>query len=222
MKIMRGNVSKKKPVVRRRLTPANRVEHILDVALDLYSRKGFHRVTTRDIAKACKVNVALIYYYFKSKDVLVQAVIERSIRIAIDSYRQRVVKETSPVDALDEWLRVNVEFFQPLRKMAQVLVTYSTTGRRKASIDALIRNLYRSEEHILHASIEAGVRQGVFRRLDPAQAATFISTHLDGLFYVAMTRPDINLRARTESAWTEIWAYLGVQHAPRTRETRDD
>ena len=104
--------------------------------------------------------------------------------------------------------------------LAQVLVVYSTTGPRKASVDALIRNLYRSEEQILRTSIEAGVRQGAFRRVDPAQAATFISTHLDGLFYVAMTRPDVDLRARTEAAWTEIWGYLGVQRAPRDREKR--
>ena len=217
---MPGRKSNRKPAIRRRLPPEDRVEHILDVALDLYSRKGFHGVTTRDIATACNVNVALIYYYFKSKDVLVQAVIERSIRIALDSYRQRVFKNTTPIDALDEWFRVNLEFFQPLKKMAQVLVVYSTTGPRKASIDALIRNLYRSEEQILRTSIEAGVRQGVFRRLDPSHAATFISTHLDGLFYVAMTRPDVDVSARTEAAWTEIWAYLGIQRGPQAREKR--
>jgi AcrR family transcriptional regulator len=207
----------KKAATRTRLPPEDRVEHILDVALDLFSRQGFHDVTTRDIADACKVNVALIYYYFKSKDVLVQAVIERSIRIALERYRQRVVEGTSPVDALDEWFRINLELFQPLKKMAQVLVVYSTTGPRKASIDALIRNLYRNEEQILRVSIEAGVRQGLFRRLDPAQAATFISTHLDGLFFVAMTRPDIDMRERTEAAWTEVWAYLGVRRTPASR-----
>src|SRR5579859_5974702 len=74
---------------RRRLPPEARVRYILDGALDLFSRQPYAAVTTRDIAAACGVNVALIYYYFKNKDVLFHAVIKHAIDEALQNYKQR-------------------------------------------------------------------------------------------------------------------------------------
>ena len=39
-----------------------------DVALDLFSSRGFHAVTIKDIAAATGLNTSLIYYYFGSKE----------------------------------------------------------------------------------------------------------------------------------------------------------
>jgi len=43
---------------------------IISEARELFSKKGFDATTTDDIAKACSVNKAMIYYYFKNKSEL--------------------------------------------------------------------------------------------------------------------------------------------------------
>lgn len=40
---------------------------ILDAAYELFSEKGYNKVTTRDIARKADVNLGLITYYFSSK-----------------------------------------------------------------------------------------------------------------------------------------------------------
>jgi AcrR family transcriptional regulator len=82
---------------RERLFPEARMQRILDAALDLFSRQSYETVTTRDLAAACKVNVALIYYYFKDKDVLFLAVIEHAIDLALNSYELRTRNVDDPV-----------------------------------------------------------------------------------------------------------------------------
>ena len=47
-------------------------ERILSVATRIFARKGFSGARVDEIAKAAKVNKALIYYYFKSKEAILR------------------------------------------------------------------------------------------------------------------------------------------------------
>jgi AcrR family transcriptional regulator len=53
---------------------------LLDAAESLFAERGFYGVTTRQVADAAGVDVALIYYHFKSKSSLFDGVIERRAR----------------------------------------------------------------------------------------------------------------------------------------------
>ena len=54
-------------------------EIIIQCASKLFLEKGFDKITVRDIAREANVNVAMINYYFRSKDNLVALVIESMI-----------------------------------------------------------------------------------------------------------------------------------------------
>lgn len=201
---------------RRRRTAAARTEAILATSLDLFARRDFTSVTVRDIARACGINIALIYYYFGSKEELFRASIEYAIRQAVDRYRE-LGHGGDPIGALNDWLDTNVQLFEPLRKMAKVIIDYSFSGTKVASIDRLIRRLYRQEHAILADSIRRGVAEGLFRPVDPDEAALFVSTHLDGAFFASMSRPDGNFDGRMENLRRILWDYLAVRPAPGTR-----
>lgn len=184
---------------------------MLDSALDLFSRQHYATVTTRDIAAACGVNVALIYYYFKNKDVLFHAVIKHAIDQALQSYKQRTRGVQDPVEALYEWFQVNLELFTPLKKMSQIVVAYNNAGRPVAAIDALITKFYRDEQRMLYRCLLQGIKSGQFRQLDAKRVATFISNHLDGLCFASMTRPQTPIKPLMTAAWKTICDYLGAQ-----------
>ena len=52
-------------------------ESIMAVAMRLFAEKGLKLVTVREICKAAGVNVALVNYYFRNKNGLYQACVER-------------------------------------------------------------------------------------------------------------------------------------------------
>ena len=197
-----------KPVRRVRLVPEARIDLILQESLGLFAGQNYATVTTRDIAAACGVNVALIYYYFKSKDGLFRAVIEHAMQQAYSTYLQRTRGVRDPVQALIEWFQVNLEQFTSLKKMAQILVAYNSTGREMPDVDALIRRIYQSELRLLRACIRKGVTTGQFRRVDPKATATFVSTHLDGICFVSMTRPKTNINPLIIASRDLILNYL--------------
>jgi AcrR family transcriptional regulator len=53
---------------------------LLDAAESLFAERGFYGVTTRQVADAAGVDVALIYYHFKNKSGLFDGVLERRAR----------------------------------------------------------------------------------------------------------------------------------------------
>ena len=67
---------------------------LLDAAERLFAERGFYGVTTRQVAMTAGVDDALIYYHFKNKSDLFDAVFERRARVLItarnDSLRSYV------------------------------------------------------------------------------------------------------------------------------------
>src|ERR1700734_2657538 len=53
---------------------------LLDAAEALFAERGFYGVTTRQVADAAGVDVALIYYHFKNKSGLFDGVFKRRAR----------------------------------------------------------------------------------------------------------------------------------------------
>jgi len=75
-------------------------ERIVNAAIQLFSRKGYDATRVSDIAGAAKVNKALIYYYFKSKedilDFMIDAILRNAVSITLDFIQSdvaRLVKE---------------------------------------------------------------------------------------------------------------------------------
>ena len=52
-------------------------ENIMAAAMRLFAEKGLKLVTVREICKSAKANVALVNYYFRNKNGLYQACVER-------------------------------------------------------------------------------------------------------------------------------------------------
>jgi AcrR family transcriptional regulator len=62
---------------------SDRKRQILEVAKRLFSRSGFDKVTTRELAEACGVSEPALYRYFDSKEAIYDAVLD-SIKSHVD------------------------------------------------------------------------------------------------------------------------------------------
>src|ERR1700749_726236 len=83
-------------------------EHILVVAEALFGEKGFDGTSVRDIAQQAGVNLAMISYYFGSKEKLLEALIEfRS------GYVYGVLEELNLDQSLTSWDKIDrlVDFY---------------------------------------------------------------------------------------------------------------
>ena len=83
-----------------RMPAAERREQLLDTAAELFSKHGFARATTAQLAKAAGVTEPIIYRHFKSKRELFIALIERTGRQTLEQWSEDLKDSTDPADRL--------------------------------------------------------------------------------------------------------------------------
>jgi AcrR family transcriptional regulator len=80
-------------------------ERILDVALDLFTEKGFDKTSLREIAEQLGVTKAALYYHFASKEDILMALHLRLHEVGLDALSQLGDLEPTPArwaDLLDK------------------------------------------------------------------------------------------------------------------------
>src|SRR5215467_3557267 len=58
------------------ITAMDKKQHILQTAEELFAEKGFEGTSIRELSRKAKTNIAMISYYFGSKEKLFEALIE--------------------------------------------------------------------------------------------------------------------------------------------------
>ena len=75
---------------------------ILQVAEKLFAEEGFDGTSVRDIAKKANINIAMISYYFGSKEKLLEALVIYRIK-AMSMHLENLYQENiSPLDKMDK------------------------------------------------------------------------------------------------------------------------
>ncbi len=109
---------------------------ILRTAEKIFSKVGFDAARVDDIAKEAGVNKALIYYYFKSKD----EILDMLFNSLIDDAKQLLIKSfESPMDiSLEDNYRPlfkkYIDFVTGKREIIKIAIAESTKASPKVSV----------------------------------------------------------------------------------------
>lgn len=197
---------------------AKRGEEILDTALKLFAQHGYTSVTIKDIARLGNINSALIYYYYHNKEDLFVAAIKHAVTQAMARHgHQATAAETEPGEIIRLWFETNEKLAKPLTQIVRLMLDYRTTKQRSTAIERLITRFYEAELAVLSQAIERGIACGLFRAVNPAQVAAFISAHLDGIVVASAIRSNSNLRKPLQQFQAILFDYLGYRQAATAR-----
>ncbi|MDD4857313.1 MAG: TetR/AcrR family transcriptional regulator [Candidatus Krumholzibacteria bacterium] len=168
--------------------PSSRTR-ILEAAADEFIQYGLSGGRVDRIAKRARVNKAMIYYYFSSKDNLYQAIIDAHLGRLGDEL-QASIDESAGLEenllAISRiYLRVLTENSRYLPIMLRELAADDSTFRK--SLERMVSERSLPERFL--AMLEEGKRSGRFRDCDNRQAV--ISFMGMNLFYLLLA-PIVN------------------------------
>jgi AcrR family transcriptional regulator len=155
--------------LRRRLVE----REILERAAELFAQRGFAGTTVQDIADALGMSRPALYYYVKSKEVILEQLVENlSINDAavLEGIRRR--RSGDPVDKLREMARHLATNASSNPYQTQILT--QSKHHLPEEIASRDREAERSILGSLVWVLEQGMRRGQFRSLDPRTAALAI------------------------------------------------
>jgi AcrR family transcriptional regulator len=150
--------------------PGDRRRQILDAAIRVFARQGFHRCRVSDIADEAGVAYGLVYHYFNSKDqVLNELFSERwSLMLdAIDEVDRQPMPARDKLDAVAGFIIDSYRHNPELMKVIIVEVTRAANSFGRTHLPEITR----AYDGIAKL-VAGGQEQGEFRRdLDPAIAS---------------------------------------------------
>jgi AcrR family transcriptional regulator len=141
-------------------------EHILQVAEQLFSDKGFDGTSVRDIAEQANVNLAMISYYFGSKEKLLKSLIEERF-----SATTRLLEEKSNNEAESPWEKIEwlIDFYVDRIVGAyrfHCILSQEYNSGRSDEIKELITQVKSENLERIKKIIVEGQRKNVFRKVD--------------------------------------------------------
>jgi TetR/AcrR family fatty acid metabolism transcriptional regulator len=141
----------------------NRKYHqILEAAVKIFARQGFHQSTIAQIAKEAGVADGTIYLYFKNKDdILVQFFSYRTKQV-FESFREEVGRAETSSDKLRNLVHRHLAEFQRDRDGAVVYQVETHQSSRLA--EAQIKEMSKMYRDLISEIVEQGQQEGTIRK----------------------------------------------------------
>lgn len=146
-------------------------EHILDIAENLIAEFGYEGTSTRLLAKEAGVNVAMISYYFGSKEKLFEALIERRTSVTHEKLTSLVKEETDPWLKLSKVIDLYVERILSNPKFHRIICREISLLQRSAMTENLNEILVKNAKELIKI-VKHGIKEKVFREVDPEMTVT--------------------------------------------------
>ncbi len=151
---------------------------ILDAAVRVFARKGFHASRVGDIAEEAGVAHGLLYHYFDSKDKVLEAVFHENWSVLQE--RIANVEETDE-PAADQLRHVAMIVLRTWLHLPDVVRVVIREFGRSPELADRIGELAQPIE-VIERIIERGVERGEFQQdIDPRVAATVVYGGIDEL-----------------------------------------
>lgn len=154
-------------------------DKLIEVARQLFARKGVENTTMNDIASASEKGRRTIYTYFKNKRDIFNAVIESETEQLLEKLREIVRKNISPEEKLYEYVNCRFETMKEIVSRNGSLRAGFFRDVRK--VDRARKIISQKEIAMLKDILSEGVSQGDFEISNIDHWAIIITHAIHGL-----------------------------------------
>jgi AcrR family transcriptional regulator len=161
----------KDPVIRR--------EELIDIAEELFLKNGYEETPVSDIVQKADVAQGTFYYYFRSKDEILDALVDRYLEMFATIVTEQIQKDD--LTAAEKLINV----FKGSSKMSlgkKQLVGYMHEEKNALLHLKAERKSYPVIAPLFAKIIEQGVKEGVFNTAYPFETAKTMMGCWDTLF----------------------------------------
>lgn len=164
--------------------PEERKNEILDTAELLFTTKGYTKSTVNDILNAIGIAKGTFYYYFRSKEEVMEAIIARIVDAGVAKAKEVISNPDLTVhEKLLSILMAQKPENENKSRMAEQLHQIENAQMHQKSITETVLKL----TPVLAEVLEQGIKEGLFNTTYPKESVEFLLTSSlflfdDGIF----------------------------------------
>lgn len=188
-------------------------DEIMDATYDLIIKNGLYNVSTNDIKHAANTSSGTIFYYFNSKDDLIEEVL---IRYLLNMYTNQldVIKsyEGDTYSSLKRFCHKLLELEDDISNQNEVKNGLLCFFEGKKDYSRINESFNQYDEYfisILRDIIETGKANDEIRLdLDTEELVVFIKFHIYGIFFLWMVNNVSDVEGYVELTFNHMWNYI--------------
>ncbi len=188
---------------------------ILKVAETLFAEKGFDGTSIRDISKVAKINIAMISYYFGSKERLLESLLFYRTSDLKNQLDHLILEEIEPIDKINKLIALYINRINKNKGIYRI-IHFEFNSEKRAKSLASFAELKKGNLKTLETIIAEGQKKGVFRKdvIVPLLTPTILGT----FFHFQMNKPFFEevLRLHTKESFEDYITNELTQHIQQT------
>ena len=188
---------------------------ILLVAETLFADNGFEGTSIRTIAKEAKINVAMVSYYFGSKDKLLEALVVYRTKDLRFEMAHLSTENLDPIEKIKKVIDLYINRINCNKGIFRIIHFELTKGKEESKIKALDEIRY-ANLLSLTSIIEEGQSKGIFRKdviiplIPPTILGTFFHFHINKVYFQEI------LNLKTEESFDDYIKTTLSKHIQQT------
>lgn len=188
---------------------------ILEVAEILFAEKGFDGTSIRNIAKMAQINIAMVSYYFGSKERLLEALLvyrTADLRSQLDNL---LLEDLQPLEKINKLIELYLNRINSNKGIYRILHFEFSSKKRDENLK-VFTELRKGNLKTLERIIEDGQQKGIFRKdisvplITPTILGTFFHFHMNKSFFQNL------LQLNTEDLYNNYIKTNLTQHIQQT------
>lgn len=168
---------------------AERTAQIVEAAIAVFSRLGFHKARMDDIAREAGVSKGTLYWYFESKDAIKEALLQHLFEQEVQEVTTVLAAEGSVSERLLALTQQLAGRLEEQEKLIPIIHEFYATATRDPTVQRTLAGYIRAYRELLGAHIQLGIERGEFHLPDAEAAATIIGSIVEGLALLWMIDP---------------------------------
>ena len=201
------------PSRRKRETEARRRE-IIEAAMRVFARRGFHAATTAEVAAEAGVAVGSIYLCFKTKEDLYFSLVNEKAEELLSFLHAELAHAPTALGKLRRLVVAELEFFNRNREFHRIYLS-TRSGLEwslKDDLGEAVSRKYEAYIEMVTAIIKQGIDEGEFRAARPADLAYGLVGMINSVVFrwLAEDNPEA-LGAKADWLVGLIWRAAGAK-----------
>ena len=142
-------------------------EQIINKAIELFGNKGYDSTSIRELSQEAGINIAMINYYFGSKEKLFEEMVEFKAAYMKDKLEELLNnKDLAPMEKVNKVVEeyVNRIFSKPA---FQRIIYREMLLDMRPDMHKVISSIFARNMEIFTRIIEEGIRKKEFKKVDP-------------------------------------------------------
>lgn len=157
-----------------------RKSQILNAAEDIFTKMGFDEARMDDIAKKTELSKGTLYLYFKSKNDLIVAILDRIFQNEFRQLENLQQTEASASEAIWKLTDTIAKDIVRLLRLIPIIYSFLALAFRNKYVQRALKEYINRYLNILIPIIQRGIDSGEFRQVDAREVAIAAGAIIEG------------------------------------------